>query len=79
MAKTTDRLHEYARLGAAIRRAEIVAELHAASMSGELDIASRDFTKMTDIGMAVTARHLEETIANDDDFPVQPWPTRMAE
>jgi len=29
MAKTTDRLHGYARLGAAIRRAEIVAELHA--------------------------------------------------
>jgi hypothetical protein len=41
-------------------------------MSGELDIASRDFTKMTDIGVAVTARHLEETIANDDDLPVQP-------
>lgn len=67
------------RLNVRLLWGEIVAELHAASMSGELDIASRDFTKMTDIGMAVTARHLEETIANDDDFPVQPWPTRMAE
>ncbi len=29
MAKTSDRLHEYARLGAALRRAQLVAELHA--------------------------------------------------
>ncbi len=29
MAKTTDRFNEYARLGAALRRTEILAELHA--------------------------------------------------
>jgi hypothetical protein len=29
MAKTTDRFHEYARLGAAIRRAELVDEMRA--------------------------------------------------
>ena len=29
MAKSTDRFHEYARLGAAIRRGELVAEMRA--------------------------------------------------
>lgn len=64
MAKTSDRFHEYARLGAAIRRAELVGEMRAIDKAfPELRFQKRTVALLKTNGSPATA----EPAATEDE------------
>jgi hypothetical protein len=53
---------------------EIWVVLNGLRMKDELVVDQAAFTQILDISMEVMARHIGEVLADDEEFPLTPWP-----